>query len=366
MNSRTSIVGHEVTSPTVLLGVLTVPPPRSLNLFALLITSFTLSACHRVHEPTTSGQPEAVVWPASPEVARIAYVKSVVRPGDFGFRLSTFTRFGNWLAGTEKGNEPLLKPFGLALDENDNLCLTDTGANAVCYYDGAKRKWYRWTRVGRITFSSPVAVAKRGNTLFVVDSALGALVAFDASNGKLLFRATNHLERPSGLTLLNGQLLVADSQRHRIIVFGLDGSFQREFGKRGVGHGEFNFPTHLAADSANNLYVTDSMNSRIQVLDDNGVFKTELGSIGDSPGRFGRPKGVAVDPAGRVYAVDALFDNVQIFSPDGKLLLNWGETGAHPGEFWLANGIVINRKNEIFVADSYNHRIQVFKYIGPS
>jgi DNA-binding beta-propeller fold protein YncE len=331
-----------------------------------LVLGVFASGCAQVQHPPISSSPQAkpLVWPSPPEVARIGYVQTILRPADIGMKLSAFTRFGHWITGSEKGNEPFLKPFGLALDENENICLTDTGANAVCYYERPKKKWHRWTKIGNVRLASPVAIAKRGGTLFVADSVLARIIAF-REDGKLLFQITNHLGRPSGVVILNDRLFVADAQRHVIVVFNLNGDFQREFGRRGIGRGEFNFPTHLAVDGRGNLVVTDSMNARVQILDADGNYKGEIGNIGDSPGHFGRPKGTAVDSLGNVYVLDGLFDNLQIFDHAGRLLLNFGETGGQPGQFWLANGIAITRENEILVADSYNHRIQVFKYVGP-
>jgi sugar lactone lactonase YvrE len=313
----------------------------------------------------SKAEPPAVplVWPSQPDAPRIAYVQAIAWPADLGIKSSALSRFGHWLTGSEKGNERFIKPFGIALDENDNLCLTDTGANAVVYVDRAKKKWQRWDKVGKQRLVAPVAVVKRHGTIYVADSGLACVLALD-ENGKLLRQITNHLERPSGLALANEQLLVADSQRHCVVVFDLLGNYQSEFGRRGTGPGQFNFPTHLAADGAGNLFVTDSMNSRVQMMDAKGVFKSQMGGMGDSPGQFGRPKGLALDSFGHVYVLDALFDNLQVFDPAGPLLLSLGSTGAQLGEFWLPNGIAISRNNEIFVTDSYNHRIQVFKYIG--
>jgi hypothetical protein len=338
-----------------------------MALFGLaLVALLAFTGCAGSQRAPSAAEPAApLVWPAPPEQARIAYVQSVHRPADVGVKSSAFVRFGRWLTGSEKGNEPLIKPFGIALDENDNLCLTDTGANAVCFYDRAKKKWQRWDKIGRLRFISPVAIARRNGLFYVADSGLGAVLAFK-EDGKLLLQITNHLERPSGLALLKDQLLVADAQRHCVVIFDLQGNYRAEFGRRGVGEGQFNFPTHLAVDGASNLLVTDSMNNRVQMLERQGQCKAQIGSIGDSPGHFSRPKGVAVDSFGHIYVVDALFDNIQIFDPSGRLLLNFGEEGGAAGQFWLPNGIAISRSNEIFVADSYNHRVQIFKYVGPS
>jgi sugar lactone lactonase YvrE len=331
---------------------------------AALAGLVALSGCTGQPRSTTAAAPERV-WPAPPEAPRIAFVQSVRRPADLGIKASALVRFGRWLTGSEKGNEPLVKPFGLALDEKDNLCVTDTGANAVCLYDRAKKQWRRFEGVGGMRFVSPVAVAKRQDVLYVVDSARACLVAFDEL-GKLRFATTNRLQRPSGLALLGDAAYVADSQRHCVVVFDLNGMFRSEFGRRGTGPGEFNFPTHIAVGAKDELLVTDSMNSRIQIVDAQGQFRAQVGSLGDSPGQFSRPKAAAVDSFGHIYAIDALFDNIQIFDREGRLLLNVGETGSQPGQFWLPNGLAITRSNEVYAADSYNRRIQIFKYVGPS
>jgi DNA-binding beta-propeller fold protein YncE len=290
-------------------------------------------------------------------------VQSIRGPEDVGIKLSTGARALRWIFGSNKDAETLVKPFGVALDENDNLCVTDTGANAVSFYNRAKRTWQRWDRIGNLRFASPVSVAKRRGTLFVADSGLAAVVAF-SEKGALLFTVTNRLQRPAGVTIHGERLFVVDSARHAVLTFDLSGNYLAEFGRRGANHGEFNYPTHIATDREGNLFITDSMNARVQVFDSSGKFKSQLGSAGDAPGHFGRPKGLAVDSFGHVYVIDALFDTVQVFDRAGPLLLNFGGSGARPGEFWLANGVAISRTNEIYVADAYNRRVQVFRYVG--
>jgi sugar lactone lactonase YvrE len=293
----------------------------------------------------------------------VVFVRYISGPADIGVKPPFFSRLADWITGVGREKDRLGKPFGLALDDAGNLLVTDTGADAVCSLDLSRKKWTRWEAAGKTRFQSPVAVARHGPTIFVADSALGKVLAFD-EKGKPQFEITNELERPSGLALAGDRLLVADSQRHQVVLYDLGGKFISKFGRRGTGPGEFNFPTHVSVDAAGLIYVTDSLNDRIQVFDANGRFQRSFGSVGDGPGHFSRPKGIAVDRSGHVYVVDAVFDNVQVFDGQGRLLMNWGESGPAPGEFWLPNAIVISSKNEIYVADSYNHRIQVFSYIG--
>lgn len=343
---------HPMKSTICLLG---------LSLLLLL----AVAGCSGVQRPPAAAAESAgpLAWPSPPDEARIAYVRSVSKPADLGIKLSAFGRIGRWLTGSDKGNELLVKPFGVALDEADNLCVTDTGSATVTFYDRVKKKAHRWGKIGAMRFVCPVAVARHNGIFYVADSGLGKVVAFNDA-GKLVQQITNHLERPSGLVVIRDQLYVVDSQRHAVVIYDLGGGYRSEFGKRGDGPGEFNFPTHAAADAAGNLYVTDSMNGRVQVFDAAGRFERQVGAPGDGPGTFSRPKGVAADSYGHLYVIDALFDNFQIFDESGRLLLNVGEMGPGPGQFWLPNGIAISRTNEIVVADSYNRRVQIFKYVG--
>ncbi len=331
-----------------------------VGLLCLLVGRFT-SGCSTPKEPSPAAP--ALIWPAPPDAPRIAYVRSISGPEDVGIRLSAGARALRWIFGSNKEAEILVKPFGVALDEDGNLCITDTGVNAVCFHNRTKKTWQRWDRIGNLRFASPVSVAKRHGTIFVADSGLARIVAF-SEKGSLVFTITNRLERPAGIAIQGERLFVVDSARHAVLIFDLNGNFLSEFGQRGARAGEFNYPTHIAADLEGNLFVTDSMNARVQIFDRTGKVKAQLGSAGDAPGHFGRPKGLAVDSFGHVYVIDGLFDRVQVFDRTGALLLNFGGSGSEPGQFWLANGVAIGRTNEIYVADAYNRRVQVFNYVG--
>lgn len=311
--------------------------------------------------PTPAPESPTRVWPPAPAAPRIRYVGSVA--ADLGVRPSRGARIVNAIVGAGKPAERLIRPMGIALDEADNVCLTDPEAGAVCFFDVAQRRLTRWTRIGNVEFISPVAVAKRAETLFVADTQRNEVIAFTRS-GTLLFSITNMLRRPAGLAIAGDRLFVADAQLHCLLVFDLQGRLLDEVGERGEGPGQFNFPTHVSTDARGNIYVTDSMNNRIQVFDPRLVYRCQMGGEGGGSGHFNRPKGVAADSFGHVYAADALFDNIQVFDQTGRFLMDWGTAGSGPGEFWMPAGLAISRGNRIFVVDSYNRRVQMFQYIG--
>lgn len=331
-----------------------------LMLAMLAVAALAISCASTKQETVPAYRP---IWPPPPDEPRVVFVKSISGPADIGQTPSFFRKLGNWITGDTGESQKLQKPFGIALDENGNLCLTDTGNNSVCYLDFAHQQWKRWSAVSKIQFKSPVAVAHRNGIFYVADSELGKVIAF-GDNGKLLFQIGESLKRPVGLAIAGDLLVVVDSQLHSAFVFDLQGKFKFQFGKRGVGPGEFNFPTHVSADNFGHLLITDSMNSRVQVFTLDGKYISEIGSAGDTSGHFGRPKGAAADSFDHIYVADAVFSNIQIFDLQGQLLLNLGEAGTRAGEFGLPNGIAIGADNQIYIADCYNHRVQVLKYIG--
>ena len=336
---------------------------RAFQPLIIAVAAVLAASCASPSEQAVRAPSQPLVWPPSPNDPRIAFVGFLRGPKDIGARPSTLRSMANWITGDTGEDLNLRKPFAVALDETNGLCIADTEANLVCYADLSHKTWRRYDGVGKVKFASPVAVARRNGIFYVADSSLGRVFAFD-ENGRGVFEIGTPLQRPVGLVIAGDALYVVDAQAHAVFAFGLEGKLRFQFGGRGTGPGQFNFPTCAAADAGGHLLVTDTMNCRVQVFDLRGNFISQFGSNGDTSGHFARPKGVAVDGAGDVYVVDAVFDNFQIFSLSGQLLLNVGESGDGAGEFGLPSGIAIGTDGRIYVADAFNHRVQIFRYLG--
>jgi DNA-binding beta-propeller fold protein YncE len=304
-----------------------------------------------------------LVWPRPPAPARIRYVRSVATPADWGVVPNVFARLADMLTG----ETPLrfVRPTGVAVRDKV-LFVADPGVPALFVLDAERNEARQVRDAGGAPLVSPVAVAPGpGDTVFVADSALKAIIAFDRSGRPVRRISHPDLMRPVAVAYdgKSDRLYVADSQAHRIAVFSASGEFRESFGTRGSGDGEFNAPTHVALTRDGNLLVTDALNHRIQAFDAAGRFLRKVGGAGDGAGSFASPKGVAADGRGRIYVADALFDAVQIFRPDGALLLGFGERGTRPGQFSLPGGVYMDVQDTLYVADSYNHRIQVFERV---
>ncbi len=216
------------------------------------------------------------------------------------------------------------------------------------------------------TYPSMVCICS-GNDgkLYYTDSFLNKIFMLNPDDNKIEeFAPDNNLNRPTGIaySLTTGNIYVAETGMHRIIIINPNGQIVKTIGKRGTGEGEFNFPNYIWIDKNGRLYIVDSLNFRIQIFSTEGKFITMFGQAGSSSGYMARPKGIATDSNGNIYIVDALFHVVQIFNSQGDFLYSFGKKGKGQSEFWLPSGIFIDDEDKIYVADTYNSRIQIFQY----
>jgi sugar lactone lactonase YvrE len=302
---------------------------------------------------------DALVWPAPPQRPRIKFVRAFRDPRDLKIAEPLFGQLWNLLAGEK--NRAMTKPYALAVD-GPKVAVSDPGAFAVHIYDTKARTYTRITDGESEPLRSPVGVAFGHDRVYVADSELAKVFAYD-DGGEFLF-AIGGVARPTGLAYDRGgrRLYVADTMAHRIAVFNDEGAPLFVFGDRGGQAGEFNFPTHLRV-RGDRLYVNDTMNFRIQIFELDGNHLRTFGTHGDGSGNFAQPKGVGVDSEGNIYVADAMFDRVQIFDPNGRFLLSFGGNGSVVGTFWLPGGVFVE-DDLIYVADSYNRRVQVFQFMG--
>ena len=302
------------------------------------------------------------VWPEPPEQPRIMYLGQIVTETDLQKEKSWMQGLGELVFG--KGAVgALVSPYAVVVDSAGMMFVADSGGAAVHMFDLRTRNYNQFSLLtSEKSLQKPVALATCGERLYVVDSGLHEVCVFKKDGTFLFAFGGNHLQRPSGAACWGpgGRLYVADAAVHKIYAYDLDGTYVGQLGGRGLGRGQFNFPTHLWVDRAGQLYVSDTLNYRIQVFTSEGAFVRTFGRQGDRPGNFAHPCAVATDSQGNTYITDRQFENIQVFGPQGHILMALGHEGRGPGEFWLPAGIFIDDRDRIYVADSFNKRIQIF------
>ncbi|HSL22672.1 MAG TPA: SMP-30/gluconolactonase/LRE family protein [Vicinamibacterales bacterium] len=324
--------------------------------------------------------PVQAVWPLPPEQPRVQFVAAYASSVDVEgpARKSRVFALKEALLGKERMAAQLprvkrfQKPYGVAVDPQGRIVVTDTLQGTVFVVDAARRAF---TFIGaaerQFALSAPAGVAAdaHGN-IYVGDSGNSTILQFgpDLRFVRIIGRQGD-VRSPSGIALdpSGKRLYAVDTQGHAVASFDVaTGRLIRRTGERGTKPGQFGFPSGIAVAPDGLVYVADTMNYRVQVFDPDLTFQRSFGSVGDTPGRFRRPKGIAVDAEHVVYVVDSDFNNFQMFSRRGEPLLAVGEYGVRPGQMMLPAGICVDRaRRRIVVAEQMNKRVQVFERVGP-
>ena len=166
-------------------------------------------------------------------------------------------------------------PHGIAIDDEDNVWVTDGRASS-----GKGHQVIKFNPDGEIVMRLGTAgVAGEGP---------------DTLNG------------PSDVVIApNGDIFVGDGHdagsNARVVKFSADGTFIKAWGRRGTGPGEFATPHSLAFDSRGRLFVGDRENNRIQIFTQDGEFLEEWK-------QFGRPSGMWIDENDVIYVADSQSD----------------------------------------------------------
>ncbi|MDQ7007247.1 MAG: SMP-30/gluconolactonase/LRE family protein [Acidobacteriota bacterium] len=318
-------------------------------------------------EPESGQAPSpALVWPLPPAQPRIRFVRTLQGSEDYRKPRSRLRRL---LIGPQrKRGVSLRKPYGVTVDKQGRIYVTDTGNGRIVVFDEAAQKVRHLKIDPRVRLITPIGIAVDDRQRVYVSDAKLDQVFRIAPGGAVEWAIgpVEGLRNPTGIALDAGRsrLYVADSHLHRIFVYDAEtGRHLETWGHRGNSDGAFNFPTNLTLDALGNLWVVDTGNFRVQQFSPAGRHLQTVGGLGDAPGSFTRPKGIAIDPEGHVYVVDAAFNNFQVFNGQGRLLLAVGTLGRSAGSFWLPAGMHIDAKGRIYVVDQVNRRVQVFEYL---
>jgi DNA-binding beta-propeller fold protein YncE len=343
-------------------------PARFRAAMALAAVAVAVAGC--ASAPTvTEFKP---VWPAPPLKTRIEYVRSLASDQDFK-REPTFSEsLAELLSGRKPPANHIGEPMGLAVsDDGNRLYVADYAQPEVLVFDFVAKQMRRIG--GEAPLQRPFGLALDADeNLYVVEQERKGITVFSRDGRPLRFITDPSFERPEGIAIdrQRGRMYVVDtghtkSVRHDVKIMDLDGKPLGTLGKgKGTKPGEFLFPTYVTLDRDGNVYVTDTLNSRVQVFDPQGEYVKSYGSRGNAWGMFDKPKGAALDSFGNLYVVDSGWSNVQIFNPKGEVLLFFGGSGRNPGLMWAPTAIAIDARNRIYVADHTNRRIGVYQLVN--
>ncbi|WP_340399639.1 dockerin type I domain-containing protein [Paenibacillus sp. FSL H8-0079] len=240
------------------------------------------------------------------------------------------------------------EPVSIAMDAAGNLYIADTGNNRIQKQDAQTKQWTQWGKSGGASgtnegeFSSPYGIAlDHEDNLYVSDNFNSRIQKLDLATNEWSVigkagQALGEFNYAYDVAIDNkGNVYVVDAGNNRIQKLDAATNTWSEWGRgerrTGSGLGEFFFPSGIAVDHRGDIYVSDVGNHRIQKLNVNTNQWSEWGkpgSSGNGLGEFDFPFGLTIDNTGNLYVADNNNNRIQKFGPPRLVNLNY-EQGDH-------------------------------------
>lgn len=290
---------------------------------------------------------------------------------DTGYgQIQVFTSNGDLLKiiGGDGGNSQLGGPQNVAVDSAGNIYVADTGKARIAIFDhnGVYQKAITAVAPGQLLVQPRGVAVDSGGKVYVADIGLGSVYAYSA-DGSSLGRVDNLTINQSAALAVDAHDNLYAVTGNSIAVYSSNGELLRTIGSGGKGIGQFTSARALAVDEKGDVYIADTWMHRIVVYAATGQFLRNIGYVnpngyiyGSENGQLCFPKGVAVAKDGTVYVGDSTNGRVQLFSGEGVFIAKWSNYGSGKGEFNRPHGLSVSSSGIVLVSDSNNHRIQSF------
>jgi len=267
--------------------------------------------------------------------------------------------------------EPLWNPYGLAVDNQGNIYIADTGNNKIRKIDTSGN------------FTSFAGSSKPcENQGRCGDGAVATLAKLNAPQGVAVDAA--------------GNVYIADTGDNRIRIVKTDGNIYHYIGNYNTGScasptsacgdggpgavASLNGPIGVALDGKGSLYISDSGDNRVRIVTlktriinafaGNGTTCAATGVCGDGgsavSASMGPPRGLFADGLGNVYVADTRDNRIRIVN--AGVINTFAGTGAHgyagdggaPKSAILAspNGVFADSKGNVFISDTNNQVVR--------
>lgn len=271
---------------------------------------------------------------------------------------------------------------GVCIDDRDNVWILTRAEPPVQVYDPSG-KLIRSFGSGLFQWGHSIRLDPEGN-LWLTDTNRHVVCQYTPEGQPLRTLGTSgvpgcdatHFNRPTDTAITPaGDVFITDGYGNaRVAHFDKHGKFVKQWGKPGIGPGEFSLPHAIVVDSKGRLYVADRSNVRIAVFDQSGKLldqwsnvvvpwglwiskRDEIWVCGSSPMPWGQPPELLGCPP-----KDQMFVK---FSPEGKVLQLWtvpkGEDGKEkPGELNWLHAIALDSQENIYAVEIKGQRLQKF------
>jgi phospholipase C len=264
--------------------------------------------------------------------------------------------FGHFGAGA------LTSPFGIAVDRQGQVWVTDRAANLVEKFAPSGRLLARFGP-GTLLHPDGIAVSWNGN-VWVSDTGHDRIVEFSPAGVKLKSfgsagSANGRLDQPADLLVASaGDIYIADKDNNRVEEFSPAGRYLRSI--------SVPTPWGLALSPSGDLWVSSpsyAAGNGVYEFSRSGSQLEAYGSTQASYGALSNPAGLAIGPEGRIYVAQPDYGFVTVLNTDGSFYTEFGlqqNTALGAEDLAFPQDLAFGPDGSVFVADSGNGRIVEF------
>lgn len=224
------------------------------------------------------------------------------------------------------------------------------------------------TNIG--TFASPwdVAVADDGSllvaeygyhTVSVYNKTTKSRVFYFGAGNGMAGSGSNQLHSPIGVAVRGDTVYVVENGYNRIKTFSISRKqYQTAFGSGGSGDGQFSNPRGICVDSEGKVFIADYSNHRVQVFKD-GIHQYSIsGDHAVEESKLQYPWGVAFDPDGNLHIAAYGSHSIKVYTPQGAYITTYGSgTVSRPA------GMAINGEGVIAISENGgSNRLWIYDY----
>lgn len=277
-----------------------------------------------------------------------------------------------FVGGPGSGPGQFSTPRGIAVDSKGNIYIADGGNGRVQKFDAEGRFLIEFGKEGpsEVVLKNPNGIAvDPDGMIFVVDASANKLVKFnpDGTYAGSYDGADTGFYGPRDLSVApNKQIYIVDQGRSRIVAFDpTTNSYLRIWGTPGSGPGEFRDPTGLTIGEGS-VYVADVGNGRVQIFDLTGKYVQEVAvptwqkASDEYPDvvfdEKTRTLYVSSNKTNEILAFDANGNPLEGFKPEGDDALD------NPTALVIAE---VNKKRWLYVLNSSSGKVSKFELQSP-
>jgi len=220
-------------------------------------------------------------------------------------------------------------------------------------------------------FLSPKAAAFQNDSLYLLD--LDMISVFDRKGNFInsfggsgsgpgdlgVFDNYGLKQGPSSIiAFVEDSLIISDTFNNRIQIISINGKYLHDF--------SVDLPGDIALGENDSIYVVLPRQGRIEKYSLEGNKVLEFGKPGLGEGEFlvstsdglsYGPEGIAVDrDRGLVYVSDTEAHRIQVFNYKGEFICSFGTFGVEQG-FFHPSGLCLDDEGFLWLVDSSNHRV---------